>query len=313
MCLVGTFIITHGGRFVKKKEINLWTIRSLCGIIEMRGGNETMKLYMHDRRTPLLTHGHNGCFIEHYHYAFEFFYMIHGEAEVRSEGNSYRLTDGGIYVAFPFVGHEYIVNTENESMVGIFYPSDIPEYSAFIMTHKPVSPVVDMSELPERAGDILLHLERVMNGGKRCDDTVRRCLLTSIVGEMSGAMDFVGRSKSGSGAERLVAYCMENYSDPDMSVEAAATALGFNRCYISRLLSSCFGTGFNEFVNSLRVDKARAMAAGGDTQIQDIAFECGFRSQRSFNRVFREFTGMTPTDFRARWYGVDKSLIDRTQ
>ncbi len=34
-----------------------------------------------------------------------------------------------------------------------------------------------------------------------------------------------------------------------MSVEAAATALGFNRCYISRLLSSCFGTGFNEFVN----------------------------------------------------------------
>lgn len=154
-----------------------------------------MKLYMHDRRTPLLTHGHNGGFIEHYHYAFEFFYMIHGEAEVRSEGNSYRLTDGGIYVAFPFVGHEYIVNTENESMVGIFYPSDIPEYSAFIMTHKPVSPVVDMSELPERAGDILLHLERVMNGGKRCDDTVRRCLLTSIVGEMSGAMDFVGRLK----------------------------------------------------------------------------------------------------------------------
>ena len=64
-------------------------------------------------------------------------------------------------------------------------------------------------------------------------------------------------------------------------------------------------------MNSLRVDKARAMAAGGDTQIQDIAFECGFRSQRSFNRVFREFTGMTPTDFRARWYGVDKSLIDR--
>ena len=38
MCLVGTFIITHGGRFVKKKEINLWTIRSLCGIIEMKGG-----------------------------------------------------------------------------------------------------------------------------------------------------------------------------------------------------------------------------------------------------------------------------------
>ena len=46
--------------------------------------------------------------------------MIHGEAEVRSEGNSYRLTDGGIYVAFPFVGHEYIVNTEPESLVGTF-------------------------------------------------------------------------------------------------------------------------------------------------------------------------------------------------
>lgn len=266
---------------------------------------------MHDVRTPLLTHGHNGGFIEHYHYALEFFYMIQGEAEVRSEGNSYRLTDGMIYVAFPFVGHEYIVNTENESMVGIFYPSDMPEYSAFMMTHKPIEPVLDIRSLPNGAGDVLLHLERVMNGGGKWDETVRRCLLTAIFGEMSGAMDFVGRSKSGSGAERLVAYCMENYSDPDMSVKAAAGALGFNRCYISKLLSSCFGTGFNEFVNSMRVDKARAMAAGEDTQIQDIAFECGFRSQRSFNRVFREFTGMTPAEFRARWYGVDKCVFDR--
>ena len=166
------------------------------------------------------------------------------------------------------------------------------------MTHKPVSPVVDMSELPERAGDILLHLERVMNGGKRCDDTVRRCLLTSIVGEMSGAMDFVGRSKSGSGAERLVAYCMENYSDPDMSVEAAARALGFNPSYLSAMFSQRTGSSFHQYLISLRLKQAQWLLTSGELPISEISAESGFSSDKTFYRTFREHYGKTPGEYR---------------
>ena len=47
-----------------------------------------------------------------------------------------------------------------------------------------------------------------------------------------------------------------------------------------------------------------------DKPVTDIAFECGFMSQRNFNRVFREITGMTPSEFRERSkeLGDDASL-----
>ena len=70
---------------------------------------------------------------------------------------------------------------------------------------------------------------------------------------------------------------------------------------LSKIIHHDFGMNFFEFVNRYRVNYFKEIV--NDTQYQHytilaIAFECGFNSKASFNRIFKEYTGLTPGEFR---------------
>ncbi|RYZ87656.1 MAG: AraC family transcriptional regulator, partial [Moraxellaceae bacterium] len=58
---------------------------------------------------------------------------------------------------------------------------------------------------------------------------------------------------------------------------------------------------FHEFVNRYRVEEVKRVLSAADSQalaITDIATKAGFNSKAAFNRFFKKFTDMTPTQFR---------------
>jgi AraC-like DNA-binding protein len=60
---------------------------------------------------------------------------------------------------------------------------------------------------------------------------------------------------------------------------------------------------FNEFVNQYRLAavKKKLLESGNEhLTITGIAFECGFNSQATFQRVFKQTTGVSPTQFLAQ-------------
>jgi len=92
------------------------------------------------------------------------------------------------------------------------------------------------------------------------------------------------------------------WRDPDLTAPVLARHLATNTTYLSRALNDGLGQNFNEFVNRLRVQSVQAELANPD-QLRDvlaIALDAGFNSKASFNRVFKRFTGETPTEFRRR-------------
>ena len=58
--------------------------------------------------------------------------------------------------------------------------------------------------------------------------------------------------------------------------------------------------GFRTLVNSFRVEHAKELLSGTSMQTTAIAEICGFGSLRTFNRVFRQFTKITPGEYRNR-------------
>jgi len=70
---------------------------------------------------------------------------------------------------------------------------------------------------------------------------------------------------------------------------------------ISAVLNQHVSKSFNEFVNEYRVNAfIRKMQQPGmdNLTIAGIAFECGFNSQATFQRTFKQVTGMSPTEYR---------------
>ncbi|WP_066967457.1 AraC family transcriptional regulator [Microbulbifer sp. Q7] len=70
---------------------------------------------------------------------------------------------------------------------------------------------------------------------------------------------------------------------------------------VSAVINKHFGTNFFEFVNSYRVEAAKALLAdpqNADMTVLDVLLESGFNSKSAFHRFFSRLVGMSPTEFR---------------
>ena len=68
---------------------------------------------------------------------------------------------------------------------------------------------------------------------------------------------------------------------------------------LQRRLSE-LGTSFNQILTEVKRNLAARRLTGGATPIHDIALELGYNDTPHFSRAFRNWTGMTPSQYRAR-------------
>jgi len=86
--------------------------------------------------------------------------------------------------------------------------------------------------------------------------------------------------------------------EPRLSIRDVAMRMGTNETYLSRTLNQGMGQSFNRFINDLRVDHAKSLLSADNTSILTIAYDSGFNSKATFNRVFKEIAGTTPSAFK---------------
>ena len=91
------------------------------------------------------------------------------------------------------------------------------------------------------------------------------------------------------------------YLKPNLTRADLAEELGVSVVYISSLLNEEMQASFYELINRYRVEEAlRLIQAGNLKQItvEALAKEAGFKSKSTFNKVFKQYTGTTPTRYR---------------
>ncbi len=102
-------------------------------------------------------------------------------------------------------------------------------------------------------------------------------------------------------SKRLVSFLEEKkpFLDPDLKLQSLAKELEISAHQLSQLVNQEFDTNFSGLVNELRVEEAQnLLKENGDEKLLAIAFDSGFSNQANFIRVFKQFTGMTPSDYR---------------
>lgn len=93
-------------------------------------------------------------------------------------------------------------------------------------------------------------------------------------------------------------------------ISSAAQFMNMNATYFSRLFHEQMGITFSRYLNYVRVGKAVDMLNAADGQsMTDIAMQCGFSTIRSFNRIFKEYTGYAPGKIPAN-YMMKESFSD---
>ena len=89
------------------------------------------------------------------------------------------------------------------------------------------------------------------------------------------------------------------YRDPLLTVEMLSSRLGISRQQLSEIINTRYDQNFKTFVNSCRIEAAKQeLTENRESTVITIAMDCGFNSKSTFNKVFQETTGMTPTQWR---------------
>ncbi len=92
------------------------------------------------------------------------------------------------------------------------------------------------------------------------------------------------------------------YAQKDLTLQKTADMLKTNRTYLSKAIHEILNTTFNSLINKYRIESARKMLADENQKlsIEGIAFSVGFSSKSTFNSAFKQFTGLTPSELRAK-------------
>ena len=90
------------------------------------------------------------------------------------------------------------------------------------------------------------------------------------------------------------------YLKTDLKLSELAGLLNVSANHLSQFLNQELKTNFYDFINNYRVEEVKKRLINpenADYTILSIAFDSGFSSKASFNRIFKKFTGTTPSHF----------------
>src|SRR5258708_23878829 len=93
---------------------------------------------------------------------------------------------------------------------------------------------------------------------------------------------------------------MDAASEEDWPVERLANVSGVSDAHFARSFKEAFGVPPHRYLLTRRIERAKALLRDSDAPIIEIAFQTGWNSLGTFGRGFRDVTGESPSEVRAR-------------
>ena len=93
---------------------------------------------------------------------------------------------------------------------------------------------------------------------------------------------------------------MDAASHEEWPVQRLARVSFISEAHFARSFKDAFGVPPHRYLLTRRIERATALLRDTDLAITDIAFQTGWKSLGTFGRTFRDVTGESPGDFRAR-------------
>jgi len=125
-----------------------------------------------------------------------------------------------------------------------------------------------------------------------------------IARKSTSVADSLFTEKRAQELERHILSVMEEeqpYLDESLTLSDLASKIDLTDKRLSELLNKHLDTNFYDFVNGYRVEAFKQMVVDGSyahLTLLALAYESGFKSKTSFNRVFKQRTGMSPSEYK---------------
>lgn len=90
----------------------------------------------------------------------------------------------------------------------------------------------------------------------------------------------------------------EHISEPDLGIPLICHEIGMSRASLYNKLKAITDMGANDYINKIRIEQAIQLITTTDLSFSEISDRTGFSTSRYFSTIFKQQTGMTPTQYR---------------
>lgn len=126
--------------------------------------------------------------------------------------------------------------------------------------------------------------------------------LLQVIHEIFVALTEMQRKRQKSRKEGCTQQAKEyidlHFEDPMIGLYSISELLGISNTYLSTSFKKQYGLGVVQYINQLRIEKAKKMILNTEYSIKEIAFRVGFTNDITFIRVFKQFENMTPGKYK---------------
>lgn len=99
--------------------------------------------------------------------------------------------------------------------------------------------------------------------------------------------------------EKIMIYLYKN-RDKNIRINKLSEMFDVSGRTLNKMFEENIGIKPIEILNDLKINKACVLISEKNLTISEIAYECGFSSIRTFNRIFLKKTGYTPTEYKTK-------------
>lgn len=233
----------------------------------------------------------------------------------RIQQTEYRLAPGDLLFFWPGELHEIVKNTEHH-VIGLQFSTslflELPEFGA-LFNHFRTFHHIKFSEFPDLAQTMGTHLKHMVELRDNAAPFHTIETLISLYemfiafGNFVQALDkdkleTAENSPNSNKIKDVCKYITEHY-EKDLTLDSIADYAGFSPYYFSRIFKKETGYNFVEYVTSQRIKQAQILLADSSLSITDVAYQAGFKSISTFNRVFLREKNCSPREYRKYYLG----------
>ncbi|MBO5059467.1 MAG: helix-turn-helix transcriptional regulator [Clostridia bacterium] len=95
----------------------------------------------------------------------------------------------------------------------------------------------------------------------------------------------------------VIAY-MQSHFHEDLYLDSVAEVFSTTSKYLSKKIKAELNVTFTEYLTFLRIEKAKRLLLSDDMSITDIYLSIGYNNRNTFIRCFKNYTGLTPSEFK---------------
>lgn len=234
-----------------------------------------------------IENGTDFSFPSHLHQCFEIIVIHSGEMTIKVDDKFFVLREKEAILIFPNQIHS-LESTESEHILCIFSPQLVNAYATKVSDKLPENNKFYPDEY------LINALSSLETSSSSAD---KKGVLYSLCGQFDKTATYEQKQLgNGKLMYKIFSFVEANFSR-DCSLLALSRETGYHYSYLSRYFKKYIGFSYNSYVVHFRLSHACYLLENTTLPILQCAYDSGFISLRSFNRNFKEYLGVTPSEY----------------